>query len=349
MFNFLRKRKRFQSGAMEDLRTKEDMLKDFRFEELALGVPIVEWKEKAMADWKQYPVRNQNGAGSCVAHSKVLELGILNLLEENDFISLSARDVYTRRSNQGSAGMHGQDANQICIKDGATLESLMPSDNKTEIEINKVDDRLPHKEVIAKIFRAKNWVALPHDIDAIASILTTGKGVNIFFRFTYPEWNRPVPILSDKNPDCHHSVVAIDFTLYENKKALIIQDSWGSAGYDGRRIITEDWFNIVFGRISWISYFEDLSNWDLLKKEDIVKPKWWFDKDLFVGIQNKDVIMLQDCLKFLDLFPRTQISTGFFGGITRDSVKKFQIKFGIEPVLGYVGPITRKKLNELFA
>ena len=65
-------------------------------------------------------------------------------------------------------------------------------------------------------------------------------------------------------------------------------------------------------------------------------------------MKNNDVIMLQDCLKWLDLFPKTQISTGYFGGITRDSVKKFQTQHNIEPVLGYVGILTRTKLNELF-
>ena len=344
------RKQKFINGALDDPRIREEKLKDFRFEELVTAPPLIDWTEKPKEKWRSYPVRNQNGAGSCVSYSKALELGILNELEEEEFVLLSARDVYTRRSNQGSAGMWGQDANQICIKDGATLETLMPSDNKNETEINKTDDRKPHKEVVGKIFRAKNWIALPFEMNSIASILKTGKGVNLFFKFNYSEWNRPVPVLSNQVLDCHHSVVAIDYTWYNGKRALIIQDSWGLKNtYEGRRVISEDWLNPVFRRINWASYFEDLCNWDLLKKEDLTKPKWRFEKDLWFGLKNNDVIMLQDALKWLDLFPKTQISTGFFGGITRDSVKKFQIKYGIEPVEGYVGKITRARLNEIFS
>ena len=341
-------KQKFISGAIEDPRSPEEKLKDFRLEELVTTPAMVQWTEKPQSQWKQYPIRNQNGAGSCVAHSKALELGILNLLEEGEFVELSARDIYTRRKNQGSPGMWGQDANMICINSGATLETLMPSDNKTEVEINKTDDRLPHKEVIGKIFRAKNWIALPFDIDVIASIVATNKGVNLFFKFAYSEWTA-VPKITNAVPNCHHSVVAVDYTLYQNKRALIIQDSWGSVGFNGRRVITEDWINPVNGRITWASYFEDLSNWDLLKKEDLSKPKFRFEKDLFFGQRNNDVIMLQDCLKWLDMFPKTQTSTGYFGGITRESVKKFQSQYGIEPVLGYFGPKTRQKMNEIFS
>ena len=348
MFNFLQRRK-FKNGAVEDPRLQDEKLKDFRLEELTTAMTPVLWIEKPQEQWKQYlPIRNQDGAYSCVANSKALELGILNLLEEGEFVVLSPRDIYTRRVNQESGGMWGQDANMICIDKGSTLEALMPSDNKNETEINKTNDRLPHKEVVGKIFRAKNWIALPFNIDTIASILDTGKGVNVFFRFVYSEW-KAIPVITTVIPDCHHSVVAIDYTLYQGKKALIIQDSWGAnTAIGGRRIITEDWINPANGRITWASYFEDLSNWDLVNQEDLVKPKFNFEKDLFFGTQDNDVVMLQDCLKWLNLFPKTQISTGYFGGITRDSVKKFQTQYNIEPILGYVGEKTRAKLNEIF-
>jgi len=64
-------------------------------------------------------------------------------------------------------------------------------------------------------------------------------------------------------------------------------------------------------------------------------------------MRNNDVKILQDCLKWLDLFPRTQVSTGVFGGITRNSVKKFQTQNDI-PATGFVGRITRARLNEEF-
>lgn len=46
-----------------------------------------------------------------------------------------------------------------------------------------------------------------------------------------------------------------------------------------------------------------------------------------------------------DVYPEGSV-TGFFGPATQRAVKRFQEKHGIEPV-GFVGPATRAKLNEL--
>ncbi len=332
-------------GALDDVRLPEEKEKDFRHEELASIAPI-EWKEKPQEQWRKFPIRNQNGSGSCVANSKVKELGILNFNEEQEFITLSARDIYTRRVNQATAGMAGQDANQIVIKNGATLESLMPSEGLNEALMNNSIDRKPSKEVIGMVFRPKNWIALPFDFDAIANILSKGIPVNLFFKFDIAEWNQQVPTINpDSKLSSHHSIVAVDYFLYNNKKAFLIEDSWSiNSGIEGRRILTEDWIP----RISWASYFVDLSNYDLIKKEEIVKPQYQFNQDLKVGDKNDDVKALQNCLKWEDLFPKTQESTGCFYGLTLKAVKDFQKKYNIEPISGFVGEKTRAKLNELF-
>jgi len=344
IFNFFRKQK-FGTGAIDDLRTSEEKLKDYRFEEL-VSAPIVEWKEKPQSEWRKFPIRNQSQSGSCVAFSKAKELGIFNYLEEGEFVNLSARDIYIRRSNKPDAGMWGQDANQIAIKHGATLEILMPSEGLNEAAMNNDLDRKPSKEVIGMVFRPKSWIALPFNFDAIASIISKGTPVNLFFKFDVSEWNKGVPTINPNSQlSAHHSVVAIDYFLYQNKKSLLIEDSWSiNSGIDGRRIITEDWTS----RMTWASYFEDLSNLDLLKKEDIIKPKHRFEKDLGVGMKNNDIIVLQDILKYEELFPKTQISTGYFGGITRNAVQGFQRKYGIEPISGFVGILTRTKLNGMY-
>jgi len=353
IFNFFKKQK-FGTGAIDDLRTQEEKLKDYRFEEL-VSAPIVEWKEKPPENWRKFPIRNQSRSGSCVAFSKAKELGIHNFLEEGEFINLSARDIYTRRSNKPNAGMWGQDANQIAIKYGATIDILMPSDNLGEVLMNNDLDRKPSKEIIGMVFRPKSWIALPFDIDAIASVLSKGIPVNLFFKFDVSEWDKEVPTINlNSQLSAHHSVVATDYFLYQGKKSLLIEDSWSiNSGIEGRRIITENWIS----RLTWASYFTDLSNLDLLKKDDIIKPKYRFEKNLGVGMKNNDVIALQDILKFEGLFPRTQISTGVFGGLTLRAVKDFQLKYAkeiLEPLgliqpTGYVGELTRKKLNEIFS
>src|SRR3989338_5518615 len=70
-------------------------------------------------------------------------------------------------------------------------------------------------------------------------------------------------------------------------------------------------------------------------------------KSLKVGSQNSEVKALQQALsKDKTIYPEG-LATGYYGPATRNAIIRFQKKYGIEPV-GYVGPQTRKKLNEIY-
>lgn len=79
-----------------------------------------------------------------------------------------------------------------------------------------------------------------------------------------------------------------------------------------------------------------------------------FNTNLTVGSTGADVMNLQ---KVLNMSADTQVaSTGagspgnessYFGALTKAAVAKFQTKNGISPAAGYVGPITRAKLNSM--
>ncbi len=58
---------------------------------------------------------------------------------------------------------------------------------------------------------------------------------------------------------------------------------------------------------------------------------------------NGDVTLLQNFLASEGYF--TQASTGYYGSITQAAVSAFQIKNGIKPVSGYVGPLTRAAIK----
>ena len=65
------------------------------------------------------------------------------------------------------------------------------------------------------------------------------------------------------------------------------------------------------------------------------------------GSQGDDVRRLQEWLsRDTSLYPGGQI-TGYYGNMTREAVKRFQRKHGIEAT-GWVGPKTLKKLNEVY-
>src|SRR3989338_7517122 len=79
-----------------------------------------------------------------------------------------------------------------------------------------------------------------------------------------------------------------------------------------------------------------------------------FNTNLTVGSRGTDVMNLQ---KVLNMNADTQVAligagspgneTSYFGGLTKQAVMKFQAKYGISPVAGYVGPLTRGKLNTM--
>jgi len=64
------------------------------------------------------------------------------------------------------------------------------------------------------------------------------------------------------------------------------------------------------------------------------------------GMQNGQVVKLQQVLaRYPELYPEGLV-TGYFGPATERAVKQFQKKYGLEQV-GYVGPKTRALLNSL--
>jgi len=74
-----------------------------------------------------------------------------------------------------------------------------------------------------------------------------------------------------------------------------------------------------------------------------------FEKNLFLGLRDKEVSCLQEFLKSQgsDIYPQGIVS-GYFGALTKAAVMRFQAKYGILAT-GYVGPLTRAKINQMLA
>lgn len=71
-----------------------------------------------------------------------------------------------------------------------------------------------------------------------------------------------------------------------------------------------------------------------------------FKSFLELGMRSSEVKALQDKLKALGHFDPKIDSTGYFGPVTFDAVKKFQKANGLAQV-GFVGPGTRAALNKI--
>lgn len=219
------------TGCLEDTRTIEEKQKDWH-KDLATSISL-NWIEKDFDEIPVFPVRDQDGSGSCVAQSLALILGIENFLEEKRFVEFSAKDIYTRRSNKDTMGMMGVEALEIARKYGCTLEALIPSQKQGESEINIIDRKTSDEE-IARIFKIKDYYQLPFSIEQIATIMESGrkngvaKPLMVWFMFPRKEWTA-IPELSGSNYDIvHHSVTAVDYGVMNGKKGIFIQDSWGS-------------------------------------------------------------------------------------------------------------------------
>lgn len=359
------------TGALDDNRAPADKAKDYQAEEIVASFAPVDWKEKSMDEICKYPIRNQDGSGSCVAQTGALMLGVENQIEENRFVELSAKDIYTRRYN-GGAGMVGNDAMQILKNFGATFENLMPSQNQTEEQINVVH-RLPSDEEIAQVFKSGGYVSLPFDIEKIASIMESEGGngakkpIMMWFRFPYDEWQIDPKVTNSKSTLVHHSVTGVDYVLRGGKKKIVIQDSWGhhSSTLEGLRFIDQDFIN---SRMTFCVYLKDLNNkWRSEQPEpspepqpqptpEPNKPSHKFGKVLLYGMrQDPDVIALQNILKYEELFPQSVASTGNYLSITAKAVLAWQKKHDVASLAELnalqgrrCGSKTIKTLNSLY-
>jgi len=335
--------KESELGVIDDPRPIFERKKDYMSDEIiGMGAPF-EWEEKSEFEWNKFPIFNQVNSSSCVGQAVSKLLGIENWLEEKKFIHCSARDVYTRRSNFPGKGMYFINGLSIGAE-GVTLEQLMPSQELGEADMNKFGDKTHIDELIGNIGRGGRYFSVVNDIDKFASIIEPrGKGILIGVKFGSGEWSKEVPTITSNNPKYGHGIVGTNATLYKGKKAIVIEDSWGiDSGINGRRILTEDWFEA--GRIIFGGHYEHLDNGGLEER-----PTHNFDRNLYYGLNDdEDVRNLQECLAYLKLFPNNVDFTGNFYGITLKAVKNFQGLNGITPAMGYVGPITRKLLNQLF-
>lgn len=336
-------------GLIEDPRSPEEKILDYQHEEFYAAVELA-WMEKQPEHWKRFNTRNQNGSGSCVGQAVAKALETLNMR------IMSAHPIYRRRSNFPGFGMWLHNGGDLVHdkdklkKDpsknanrGTTTDLADPSQNLSEYEMNRDVTVKTPTLVDAYVF------VPPRDIDSIAQAIQTNKHCILTFVSNYDEWTA-VPEVKGTTK-WGHCVCAVDYTLYNGAKALIVEDSWGPGlgQFDDRRVITEDYLK---ARCTGAMYLVGA------KENNEQKPKYRFNRDLSFGIMHSDEVKaLQDCLKFEGLFPVAVESTGNFLEATLAAVKKFQEKYAKEiltPVgktkgTGYVGPYTRKKLNSLFS
>lgn len=333
-------------GLIDDPRSEEAKAKDWSNGELAGAVSVV-WQKKDRKDWRTYSKRNQAGSSSCVAQSAAKSMEIIDQYIGDENKIYSAHPIYRARINYPDGGMYQANAGDICKKQGTTLESLDQSQNQGESLLNRPIE----VETPDKIFGYVPNINVK-DINTVAEIIETHGHCNLIFHCDRDEYLREKPKYNPNGViDIGHSIVGVDYFIdEEGDKVILIEDSAGlpsTIGGSGLRLITADFLAKRFGSgMYFIPKTVPTEN----------KPTYTFSKSLTYGMKgDKDVIALQDILKFEGIFPTTIPSTGNYFNITAKAVLQFQRKYAIDTTqelarLGgrNVGPKTRAKLNELY-
>lgn len=317
------------------------------WEPLALKTARVDAGENTKGKIKVYgEINDQASSGSCVSQTVAKLLGVENLLEEGKFLELSARSIYPRGFVPPDGGMYPRDGMKIGSENGATLKALLASDLLGEDAMRKLDGETNVDRLIGKIVRGGVFVAIPINLDAVAAVLARGKAIAMSIRFN-GDLDPKKPVLA-KNGRYGHEILLTTNGLVDAKRVGAYQNSWGKGwGFGGAGIIPEDQF--LGGGVDSLWYYENLPNIGGTS----IKPAFVFKKALKLGMTNSDVAMLQRCLGYLSdaagyLFPLTQAPTGYYGGITGDAVRRYQLMRGLAQT-GLVDAATIVALNKDFA
>jgi hypothetical protein len=318
---------KFIPGVHPDTRSIEAKKKDYKQSEFVTAPTPPIWINKQ--SYRSFPVRKQNGSGSCWAQATEKERGILGWLKYGEFPVTSASCTYQKRLNPAVSGTTIEDRFNYA-NNGSVLNSIMPDQSMTDEQMNNVI-RPKYVDDMAKTFAAK-VISTDINIDTIASTIeATQKGIGVCFRFGPGEWfnNKEVKMLPTSNQEWGHAVVAVDYTLNnKGEKCLVIEDSACEDGYP-QRLVPE---SFLLNRCFYAGYLMSFKTYEEVGE---VPEKPHFDES---------IVSLQTCLKYTGDFPVNVPCVESFGAITKAALIKWQTRVGL-PNSGFYGKLTKARLH----
>lgn len=327
-------------GVLPDDRSEELKARDYKSSdaELAGAFPIA-WVEKTPDQWKNYPSRNQVNSSSCVAQA--MAKALYTLKPE----VASAHPIYRMRKNFAEKGMWLYDSADILKKVGTVTEQQDPSQNMGEDLMNA--DLNDEVRDLLRFFPIKigayAYVSNCKSIDQIAQAIEDNGHCIITVGSNYNEWSSIPQVQGQVN--WYHGICAIDYVLYQGKKYIVIEDSWGSniGQFDDRRLLSAEFLE---ARCTGAMY---------LMPYKVPEPiHHVFTQTMKEGDKGTEVEMLQKVLQSLGFFPNVSTFPNY-GPRTVEAVNKFQLKYkdeiltplGLTQPTGRFGVMTMKKLNSL--
>lgn len=279
--------------------------------------------------------KDQGASSSCGGFAWSYYGQVLDYINDKEYQIKSPKFIYAQTHVKGG-GSAGRTNCDLVINKGWGNEEDCPSIPTTEEFLTRNDITEIAKNNALKD-RALAYALVQINIDSIAQAIRDNYGCVIGItgqnNGTWRTSNPKKPTKID-NTTWNHWVYAGKVRLYKGKKQIGILNSWGDVGDNGWQWIDEEYFQMP--NAIW-------SCWTLTPRPDDIPFK--FTKTLKFGNITSDVVKLQDILKKLGYFPKSQITTRYFGYITRSSLIKFQKDKLLNPD-GIFGPLTIKEINK---
>ena len=338
MFDFLKKILKTPppqfTGALLDNRPDSEKANDVHFSEIVGSANAVNWQEKWPTKVRQFPAYDQKASSTCGANALSKSEGIHFSLKYG-YLPFSRPDIYQRRYNRPAEGMAMYDMFDIASK--YLVPTSFTKENPALLLTESDFDSLPidpwAKELT--VFSVKGSVKLPADIEAIASVIqTTQKAPVILTYFTAAEWSREIPVILQSGMSVNDSIALrhfstiVDFTLFQGKKYLVVEDSAWFGGFN-RRLLSAEWIAARGYEIRYGMNFKF--------EPGGTKPSY----------DGMTIISAQRCLQFLGYFPSNVAFAENIGAVTRGALTKFQAANGL-PQTAALDTATKNLLVTMF-
>ena len=232
------------SAVLKDTRPKREQRKNYKH--IAGSVPVV-WKEIDPNIDLKVSQRFQSSSFSCVFQSKATAL---EKLTRNVMTALD----YFWRSNYPYQGSSLANMADILKKRYTAEESLYPSQNMSEAEMNQKKELKTHIGISGYAYPAFKR------IDQIAEAIEAYKHCILSFGAGNSEWLL-TPIYKGGEPDFYHAICGVAYGLINGVKTIICMDSAGQwSSSTGRRFITE---NFLVARATGAVYFNGFIDYSI--------------------------------------------------------------------------------------
>jgi hypothetical protein len=318
-------------GALESVKDKRTV----KAKSLTLATtPFV----KGGVDYSKSEIENQHAVGICTAISFIQNMEKANSKKYSpDFQYLLQKKYYDFNWIEGSSILSA-------LKVGKRY-GLLPIEHFTHITVE--DRKLGYQKYVAKlqaiseqeiqrlltlcVDKIPGYASVDRNDDQeIAEAINESKaGVLCRYDVGKEWWTNPIcPLRPPVQIISGHAVTNSSFD-YSVAPFSVVTNTWGG-----------DWAVSGSCKVNLNSY-RPTEVWVIVNEPLIVK----FNINLKFLDKCDEVTNLQNALKIKGFF--NYDSTGFFGLITLSSVRAFQKYYSI-PATGFVGPLTRAKLNLLF-